>query len=71
MPLGIVTRLAQEVRPNDYPSTARAWKDLHTTNILKGSANLTGKELFKDIIKNSTCVFNDYSSAGLTWVMNE
>lgn len=71
MPLGIVTRLAQEVRPNDYPSTARAWKDLHVTNILKGSANLTGKELFKDIIKKSTCVINDYSSAGLTWVMNE
>ena len=71
MPLGIVTRLAQETRPNDYPSTARAWKDLHVTNILKGSANLTGKELFKDIIKKSTCVINDYSSAGLTWVMNE
>ena len=47
MPLGIVTRLAQEIFPNDYSSTAREWKDLHTTNILKGSANLTGKELFK------------------------
>ena len=59
MPLGIVTRLAQETRPNDYPSTARAWKDLHVTNILKGSANLTGKELFKDIIKKSTWVMNE------------
>ena len=33
MPLGVVARLAQTEAPADYPATARAWADLHTSNI--------------------------------------
>ena len=33
MPLGIVTRLAQQSAPANYPANAPAWEDLHTSNI--------------------------------------
>ena len=43
MPLGIVTRLAQQSQPSDYPANAPAWTDLHTTNVLQiGGAGVTG-----------------------------
>ena len=39
MPLGIATRLAQTSEPDNYPATARPWKNLSTTNM----ATITGK----------------------------
>ena len=39
MPQGIVTRLAQQSAPSDYPAVARPWEDLHTTNCI----TITGK----------------------------
>lgn len=70
MPLGIVTRLAQTSKPSDYSSTDREWKDLSTSNIVKG-AGKTGIELFKEIVTNSGLIDNDYSEDGLIWVMNK
>lgn len=69
MPLGIVTRLAQTAAPTNYPAKARAWKDLHTSNVIKGTG-ATGLALFKEIATNSGVAITDYSSAFITWMMN-
>lgn len=70
MPMGIVTRLAQTVKPSDYPATARTWADLHTSNILKGTGK-TGVALFQEIVGNADAIKNNYSDSGLIWVMNK
>lgn len=70
MPLGIVTRLAQTSKPSDYPTTARAWADLHTSN-LKSFTGKTGVELFKELAKASGAIRNDYASGAKFWAMNE
>lgn len=70
MPLGVVTRLAQEAKPTDYPATARTWKDLSTSNILTGTGK-TGVALFKEIVGHTGVIINDYSEKGLVWLMNK
>lgn len=68
MPLGVVTRLLQTEQPADYPSTARAWTDLHTTNV----ANIADDEnLLVNLVENSALAASDYSRGELVWVMNE
>lgn len=69
MPLGIVTRLAQTAAPTNYPAKARAWKDLHTSNVIKGTG-ATGLALFKEIATNSGVAITDYSSGFMFWLMN-
>lgn len=72
MPLGIVTRLAQTAAPETYPSTARTWVDLHTTNIQKiTAANSTGIALFQNILKIFGAASSKYGAAGKFWAMNE
>ena len=46
MPLGIVTRLAQTSKPDNYPTKAREWKNL-TGNIVTVAGD--GVEFFKDL----------------------
>ena len=70
MPLGIVTRLAQTEKPANYSATARDWKGLSTTNIIKGSG-ATGVNLFKEIVGNTGVIDNDYFDGGLCWLMNK
>lgn len=70
MPVGFVTRLAQETKPDNYSLTGREWKDLHTSNIITITGK-TGIELFKDLVKARKVIVNDYSSENLVWVMNE
>lgn len=70
MPVGFVTRLAQETKPDNYSLTGREWKDLHTSNIITITGK-TGIELFKEIVKARKVIVNDYSSENLVWVMNE
>ena len=70
MPLGIVTRLAQTSEPAGYPSTARTWVDLHTSNVKTGSGT-TGLNLIKEIINNSACADDKgYTNNGFMWLMN-
>ena len=70
MPLGIVTRLAQTSQPAGYPSTARTWVDLHTSNVKTGTG-ATGTNLFKEIIKNSAVADDKgYANNGMMWLMN-
>lgn len=70
MPLGWVTRLTQTTQPSDYPATAREWKNLSTSNIIKISSK-AGIELFKEIVKASKAVANDFATGGMVWVMNK
>lgn len=71
MPLGIVSRLAQTSEPANYPTTARPWADLHTSNIISLSAGLTGAALFKQIVLASGAAKSNYSRGEKVWVMNE
>ena len=72
MPLGIVTRLAQESQPSGYSATERAWADLHTTNIqVISAANTAGIKLFQNIVTILGNVSAKYARNGLTWVMNQ
>ena len=70
MPLGIVTRLAQDSQPDNYPTNARPWKDLSESNIKTGTGK-TGLDLFKEIVKSKSCTFNKYSKGSVVWMMNE
>lgn len=70
MPLGIATRLAQTSEPDNYPATARPWKNLSTTNM----ATITGKtgiEFFKAIAIAAKAAKGKYSRGVKFWAMNE
>ena len=72
MPMGIVTRLAQSVKPETYPATARAWADLHTSNIQTiTTANSTGVKLFQSVLKAFGAAKGKYSRGVKFWAMNE
>lgn len=68
MPLGIATRLAQETKPSGYPTTARPWADLHTSNIKNVSG--TGSTLFANITKATAAAKGKYSNGDKFWAMN-
>jgi len=72
MPLGIVTRLAQESQPENYPATARPWADLHTSNIrtINGSG-MTGVQLIAAIAGAAAYAKGNYAKGELTWFMNQ
>lgn len=71
MPLGVVSRLAQTEAPSDYPTTARPWVDLHTTNIKSIAADKTGAELIAEIVKAFGNAKGKYSRGAKVWAMNE
>ena len=72
MPTGIVTRLAQTAAPETYPATARAWADLHTTNVLKlTAANSTGITLYQKLIEAFGAAKKKYGAGGKFFAMNE
>lgn len=71
MPLGVVSRLVQTVQPADYPATARAWADLHTSNVLSIQADTEGLDLVKALLNASAVAASAYSRGEMTWVMNE
>lgn len=72
MPMGIVSRLVQTEAPTGYPATARAWADLHTSNVISiTAANSTGIKLFQNIVAASGAIKGKYSRGEKTWVMNE
>ena len=70
MPLGIVTRLAQTSKPDDYSDKARPWQDLHTSNMIN-LGNKQGVELFKAIASAGGKAKGKYSRGGKFWAMNE
>lgn len=70
MPQGIVTRLAQTAQPADYPATAPAWVDLHTTNIQVISADLTGAAFWSALTLAAGNTFTRYARGEMFWAMN-
>ena len=71
MPLGIVTRLAQESEPASYPANAPAWTDLHTSNILKiNGDSLTGTAFWSALTVAAGNTFTRYSRGRQFWAMN-
>ena len=69
MPLGIVTRLAQTSEPGTYPTTARQWVDLHSTNMLTAASS--GVDLLKNLVVNLGAAKGKYSRGEIVHVMNE
>ena len=71
MPLGIVTRLAQDAQPAGYPANAPAWVDLSDTNIIKidGTA-LTGAQFWSQLALAAGNTFTRYSRGNQFWAMN-
>ena len=71
MPLGIVTRLAQDAQPAGYPANAPAWVDLSDTNIKKidGTA-LTGAQFWSQLALAAGNTFTRYSRGNQFWAMN-
>lgn len=71
MPLGIVTRLAQESQPADWGALAPAWTDLHSTNIVTLNIDgSSGASFFQFLIEKLALAKPKTSNEGLFWVMN-
>lgn len=71
MPMGIVTRLAQESAPSDYPANAPAWEDLHESNILKiGGADVTGAAFWSALMEATGATYTKYNRGTMFWAMN-
>mgnify|MGYP005786578635 CR=1 FL=1 len=71
MPLGIVTRLAQDSQPAGYPANAPAWVDLSDTNIIKvDGTTLTGAEFWSKLALAAGNTFTKYSRGNQFWAMN-
>ena len=70
MPLGIVTRLAQESQPESYPATAPAWIDLHTSNIISIDNSLTGAAFWSALQIACGNTFTKYNRGRQFWAMN-
>ncbi|MBQ6840407.1 MAG: phage major capsid protein [Oscillospiraceae bacterium] len=71
MPQGIVSRLVQTAAPSGYPSTARTWVDLHTSNVKTIANTNTGIALFQQIALQSGAMKGKYARGGKVWCMNE
>lgn len=71
MPLGIVTRLAQDAQPAGYPANAPAWVDLSDTNIIKiNGTSLTGAEFWAQLALAAGNTFTRYNKGEQFWAMN-
>lgn len=70
MPMGIVTRLAQQTKPSDYPSDAPDWTDLHTTNIQSIDASKTGADFWSALALAAGNTYTKYSRGIQFWAMN-
>ena len=71
MPLGIVTRLAQEDQPSGYPANAPAWVDLHESNIMSiNGDSMTGAQFWSALTLAAGNTFTRYSRGNQFWAMN-
>ncbi len=71
MPVGIVTRLAQQSKPGYWGKNQGTWTDLHTSNILKLNLGAkSGVEFYMPLIQALGKADPKYSRNGTVWVMN-
>lgn len=71
MPQGVVSRLVQTSEPAGYPATARPWVDLHSSNVLTIANTVTGIDLFRTLLLDSSVIKGKYARGQKVWVMNE
>lgn len=71
MPEGIVSRLVQTSQPANYPPSARAWVDLHTSNVKTIANTNTGIALFQMLLLSAGAAKGKYAVNGKVWCMNE
>lgn len=71
MPIGIATRLAQTVKPDNYQANNIPWVDLHTSNVKKIDATKTGAAFYADLITAAAAAKSTYSRGAKFWAMNE
>ena len=71
MPTGFVTRLAQTSQPENYPANARAWTDLHESNVITISSDYAGINLFKQIAIAKGNAKGTYSNGRVFWAMSD
>lgn len=71
MPQGIVSRLVETSKPGTYPASARAWVDLHTSNVKTIANTNTGIALFQQILIASGAAKGKYARGPKVWCMNE
>lgn len=69
MPLGIVTRLAQQSQPAGYPASARPWADLHTSN-MKSVNGTPGAGFWAALQLAVAPAYNKYARGEMFWTMN-
>ncbi len=71
MPLGIVTRLAQTSKPENYGENERPWEDLHTSNVIKINAKGdSGATFFGKLIDALSAAKPKGAIDKPFWVMN-
>lgn len=70
MPLGIVTRLIQTAKPENWGINAPEWKNLSSLNIIKINET-TPKKLFAEMIRASGKAKANYGIESKFWAMNE
>jgi len=70
-PMGITTRLAQTAAPSNWPATAPAWTDLHTSNVITSvDPTAAPADFFTQLAAVLGLIQNSYTSGELFWVMN-
>lgn len=71
MPLGIVTRLAQDSKPSGYPANAPEWVDLSDTNIIKiDGASLEPIPFLSAFAIAAGNTYTRYARGDKFWAMN-
>ena len=70
MPMGIVTRLAQQSQPESYPANAPAWVDLHSTNLKSNNNSYTGTQFWAALQEAVAAAYNRYARGEMFWCMN-
>ena len=71
MPLGVVTRLAQQSRPDNYPPNAPTWVDLHESHILTiDGSSLDGAAFWAALRIAAGNTFSRYARGEVSWVMS-
>lgn len=71
MPIGILTRLAQTVKPGTWGTNAPTWTDLHVKNLVNiDSATLAAEDLFAALIVKLGIAAPNYSDGKTFWAMN-
>jgi HK97 family phage major capsid protein len=70
MPVGIVKRLAEAVKPGYWGTNEKTWTDLHTTNLLAVADTEKGAAFYEVLITALGVIKNNYALNGPFWAMN-